>query len=40
MTGNYSRWLRLLVFQALQDIARDVERLLSAQIAGQASVSA
>ncbi len=34
----YSRWLRLLVSQALQDIARDAERPLEPQIAAQASV--
>ncbi|KEP68137.1 hypothetical protein DL1_14885, partial [Thioclava dalianensis] len=34
----YSRWLRLLVSQALQDIARDAERPLTAQIAAQAPV--
>jgi len=34
----YSRWLRLLVSQALQDIARDAERPVSAQIAAQAPV--
>jgi len=34
----YSRWLRLLVSQALQDIARDAERPLGPQIAAQAPV--
>ena len=34
----YSRWLRLLVSQALQDIARDAERPQNAQIAAQAPV--
>ena len=34
----YSRWLRLLVSQALQDIARDAERPLGPQIAAQPPV--